>query len=207
MKLDAPHEFHLAIREFSVPAGGEWVSQLAGWSVLQIRKGDGYHLLPQTNQVLETGSVLLVADGAKGRIRASQLSELSFHAFSVIPARLTGLITLFEQGSLDLAMSKKEHFIRILPPHSPVAVKMRELHAEQNREGLQFRLKLLQIFVEMIGNDLEQAVTDGESSAARKRLQVLLKQTPASDLLEMNFNELARMTSGHRRDNRGCSRR
>ncbi len=194
MKLDALHEAHLTIREFTVPAGGEWLSPLAGWTVLQVRKGTGYHLLTQTNQALETGSVLLVAGGVKGRIRASQLSELTFQAFSIIPARLTGLITLFEQNALDLATSRKEQFIRIFPPDSPVALKMGTLLAEPNREEFQFRLKLLQIFAEMIGNELEQTVADGESSAARNRLQLLLKQTPASELLEMNFDELAQRT-------------
>lgn len=194
MKLDALHEAHLTMREFAVPAGGEWLSPLAGWTVLQVKKGTGYHLLAQTNQALETGSVLLVAQGVKGRIRASQLNELTFHAFSIIPARLTGLITLFEQNALDLAIARKEPFIRIFPPHSPMALKMTELQAEQSREELQFRLKLLQIFAKMLGNELEQTVADGDNSAARSRLQLLLKQTPASELLEMNFDELAQRT-------------
>jgi len=138
--------------------------------------------------------VLLIADSGKGRIRASQLSELTFHAFSVMPARLTGLITLFEQSSLELASAGKEPFIRIFPPHSPMALKVRELQTEPNRKGLPFRLKLLQVFVEMIGNDLEQTATDRENSAAKSRLQVILKQTTAAELLEMNFNELAQRT-------------
>ena len=194
MKLDAPHESHLTIREFSVPAGGEWGSPLTGWTVIQIGKGTGYHLLPQTNQALETGSVLLLADGAKGRIRASQLGELSFHAFSVMPARLTGLITLFEQSSLDLTAARKEQFIRYFLSASPAALRMREFYAEKNQEGLSFRLKLLQLFVEMIGNDLERTEINEELSAVSSRLQLFLKQTPASELLEMNFTELAQRT-------------
>ena len=194
MKLDVPHESHLTLREFSIPAGGEWVSPLTGWAVLQVRKGTGYHLLPQTNQALETGAVLLVADGVKGSIRASQLGELTFHGFSVQPARLTGLITLSEQSSLELAASRKESLLRIFSPLSPLALKLGELQAEQNQEGLPFRLKLLQVFVEMTGNDLEQTATDGETSAVSSRLRLLLKQTPASELLEMNFNELAQRT-------------
>ena len=200
MKLDPSHESHLVINEFSVPAGGEWAPQLAGWSVLQIRKGAGYHLLHQTNQALEAGSVLLVADGAKGRIRASQLGALSVHAFSVMPARLTGLMTLYEQESLDLAASGKAPFIRILPPLHPVALNMKELYACGKREGLQFRLKLIQIFADAFRNELELTVGSGNShskingdlSDVKQRLETILKQAPASELLEMNFNELAR---------------
>ena len=194
MKLDAPHESHLTLREFLVPAGGGWVSPLTGWAVLQVRKGTGYHLLPQTNQALETGSVLLLAEGAKGSIRASQLSELTVHGFNIMPARLTGLITLSEQSSLDLAAARKESLIRIFPPLSPLALKLGELQAEQNQGGLPFRLKLLQFFVEMIGDELERTAVNEESTAVSSRLQLFLKQTPASELLEMNFNELAKQT-------------
>src|SRR5450756_1324927 len=77
---------------------------------------------------------------------------------------------------------------------------MCELRALRKWDGLPFRLKLLQLFVEMIGHELERALPVEETSDAKKRLQLLLKHTSASELLEMNFNELAhrtRCTSRH----------
>ena len=198
IKNDNSPPAHLIVGELSVPAGEEWVSRLGGWTVLQVNKGTGYYLQPQSNQALEAGSVLLVAGSAGGSIRASQLSELSFHSFRVMPSRLAGLITLGEQSSLDLAITRNHASSEIFPPNSPVAEKMRELFASPKREGLLFRLKLLQVFVEAVGNGLEHTVvrekTDGDFADAKQRLEVLLKQTPASELLEMNFNELAQMT-------------
>src|ERR1700722_20087283 len=108
-KLDRPYEGHLTIKEFSVPAGGEWTSRLTGWSVIQVGKGTGYYLQSQQNQELEPGSVLLITGAVEANIRASQLGEFSFYAFNVTPARLTGIITLIEQDILKTAASKKEN--------------------------------------------------------------------------------------------------
>ena len=197
IKNDDSPVAHLIVGELSVPAGEEWVSRLSGWTVLQVRKGTGYYLQPRSNQALETGSVLLVAGGAGGSIRASQLSELSFHSFRVMPSRLAGLITLGEQNLLDLAIARNKTRSEIFPPTSPVAEQMNELFVSPKREGLWFRLRLLQVFVEAVGKGLEQPVpsekADGDFSDAKQRLEVLLKQTPASELLEMNFTELAQL--------------
>ena len=194
MKLNSSHEPHLLIKEFSVLAGGEWVSPLNGWTILQIRKGAGYFLHAELNQNLEVGSVVLVADGVIGRIRASQLSELSIHAFSVMPSRLAGLISLVEQSSLALAASDKKSSVQIISPDSPVALRLGQLNNGQNQEGLHFRLQLLQIFCEILRNKLDQTADSGASSAAKMRLKILLKQTPASELMEMSFDDLAQMT-------------
>ena len=151
------YEPHLAIREFSVPPGGEWLSKLSGWSLIQVRSGTGYWLQAQSSRELEAGMVLLVADHVRGSIRASQLGGLSLYSFSMIPARLTGLITLGEQNLFETAASRKEFSLQILPSRHPVAVKMSELYASRNSCGLLFRLNLLQLFVEVFGSELEQA--------------------------------------------------
>jgi AraC-like DNA-binding protein len=192
-KSDCRYEPHLTIREFSIPPSEQWMPRLTGWSLVQVRQGTGYYLQSQMNRELETGTALLVAGHVQGSIRASQLGGLSLYSFSVVPARLTGLITLSEQGLLEMAF-RREFSVQIFPPHSLIAMKMGELYAERNRGGLLFRLKLLKLFVEVFGNELEQTVADKETADARERLQVLLRQMPSSELLEMNLNELARLT-------------
>ena len=104
------------------------------------------------------------------------------------------MITLGEQDFLEQAASRKDFPLRILPPHNPVALKMRELCAGGNFSGLLFRLRLLQFFVEAFGNELEQAASHWETADARERLRVLLERTPSAELLEMSFGELARQT-------------
>jgi AraC-like DNA-binding protein len=188
------YEPHLAIREFSVPPGGEWLPKLSGWSLIQVRSGTGYWMQAQSGKELEPGMVLLIAEHVQGSFRASQLGELSLYSFSVIPSRLTGLITLGEQGLFEMAASRKEFSLQILPARHPVAVKTKDLYAGRNSRGLLFRLNLLQLFVEVFGNELEQAVSGRESADARERLRVILGETPPDEFLEMSFNDLARVT-------------
>ncbi len=193
-QADCPYEAHLNFRKISIPAGGEQALQLDCWSVFHVRNGTGFYLNQQLKQELETGSVLLTAWVADGIIRASQLGELSLNMFSVVPARLTGLISLTEQSLLAEAATRKENCLQMFPPGSPVAEKMDGLQAGGKQDGLLFRLELLQLFVQMIGNRLQPAALDQDVADARTRLQLFLEQTPSLDLIDVSFNELAQRT-------------
>jgi AraC-like DNA-binding protein len=188
------YEPHLAIREFSVLPGGEWLPGLPGWSLIQVGSGAGYWLDGPTSTELETGTVLLVADGTPGRLRASQLNGMSLCLFNVIPARLTGLVTLGEHERFKQAAARKELAVQVIPPANPIATKMRDLCAGRNRGGLLFRLNLLQLLAEALGKELDQAAPSQEGVDAKARLRAFLRETPPDAMLEINFNELARMT-------------
>jgi AraC-like DNA-binding protein len=189
------YESHLTVAEFSVPPGGEWRPALSSWSLVRVNSGNGYCIQAEGSTKLETGVALAVAGQAKSVIRASQLGEMSLHAFSVMPTRLTGLITLGEQDFLKLAAAGKESAMRIFPPDNPAAVKMKELCASHRTAGLMFRLKLLQLFVESLGGELESVAAPQETPDARERLRALLQKIPPSELVEMSFGELARRTN------------
>ncbi|MGO8763565.1 MAG: helix-turn-helix domain-containing protein [Limisphaerales bacterium] len=188
------YEPHLSIREFSVPPGGEWLPESPCWSLIQVGRGTGYFLQSASRQELEIGTVLMIANHQHGSIRASQLGGLVLFAFNIIPGRLTSLVTLEERDFLELAASRKDFPPRIFPPGNPVAVKMKELCADRNQAGLLFRLNLLRLFVEVFSGELQQATSHWETTDARERLRLLLQRTPMAELLEINFDELARMT-------------
>ena len=201
-KSDFKYQPNLAIREFTIPSGEEWLPRVSGWSLIYVQQGSGYCLQSQGYRELATGSVLLVAGLLQGIIRASQLGELSLGTFYIIPERLTGLITLDEQHLFKLPPAN-ESLMKILPPDSPVALKTRELFADKNRRGLLSRLKLLQIFAEFLLEEPRQPELmkfNADTSDAMKRLQGFLQELPVSELMEMDFNELAertRCTSRH----------
>ena len=110
------------------------------------------------------------------------------------PERLTGLITLSEQRFVQAAASNEKFSLRILPPHSPVAMNMKGQCANRTGSGCLFRLQLLQLFIEVFGNELKQEVSRPEANSdAKERLREFLRQTPASDLLHMNFSVLGQM--------------
>ena len=188
-------ESHLTIMEFAIPPGGEWLPALSGWSLVQVGGGKGYCMQAEGGMELETGMALMVAGQSKSIIRASQLGEMSLHAFNVAPTRLPGLITLGEQDFLKLAAARKKDAVRIFPPESPTAAKMKELCANHRSPGLMFRLKLLQLFVEAFDGELEPAMAPQEIPDAKKRLQTLLQKISPAELVEMSFSELARRTN------------
>jgi AraC-like DNA-binding protein len=195
-KSDFKFQQNLAVREFTIPAGGEWSPRLTGWSLILVRQGTGYCLQPQVNRELVTGAVLLASGFLQGSIRASQLGELFLCSFNIIPERLTGLITLGEQNLLQLPATS-EPLLKILPPDSPAAIKTSELFADKTRRGLLFRLKLLQLFAEFFLDEPRQVgfmETNADASDAMKRLQKFMQELPVSELLEMDFNELAKRT-------------
>lgn len=192
--FDSSYEPHLAIREFSILPGKEWLPRLSDWSLIQVERGIGYWLQGPLSIELKTGAVLLVCGDGQGRIRASQLNSMAFYSFNVSPARLTGLITLSEQDFLRQAASQSDLAFQVFSPSSPVASKMRDLYGSQRSNALSFRLTLLQLFVEIFGKKLEQSIPPKKDGDARERLRSFLMTAPPDMLSEMSFEELARVT-------------
>lgn len=185
---------HLVIREHVVPPAGEWQPPSSGWWLAQVVEGDGYGLQPGMNQELAPGTTLLLSAGHAAVIRASHLGALQLRAVGFAPRQLGGLLSLQEQTFFQTAALRRETALRIFPPAHPVAEKMRQLGATP-AAGLPARLHLLLLLVEAFGEELNEPPAPAEkSTAARDRLGVFLRETPASELLALSFRELARRT-------------
>ena len=195
-KLAHWQESHLLLKEKFLAPGGEWLPGLPGWLLIRVG-GPGYWLEAKSSTELEAGTVVLVAGGGSGCIRASQLNGLTLHYFNLIPARLTGLITMGELDFFKRAGTRQELALQVIQPHDPVSQQMSALCAEPNREGLLVRLNLLRLMVGLFGADLGKAKPPQkpeQGSDAKERLREFLRKTPSDALLEINFNELAQMT-------------
>lgn len=136
----------------------------------------------------------MVAGDARGRVLASCLNGMLLHFFTVMPERLTGLITQGEQDCLKEVATRGELACQILPPHSLVATRMKDLCSSPNRGGLMFRLNLLQLLVQLFGKELEQAESGQMNTDVKERLRKFLLETPPAALLEISFEELAQIT-------------
>src|SRR5260370_31886836 len=79
MTTKRAHEPHLVIKDRVLPPGHEWEPRMSGWLLIQVRSGSAYWLHDGVNQELPTASVLLQANPAVGRIRASPLGSAAFH--------------------------------------------------------------------------------------------------------------------------------
>ncbi|MDX1953416.1 MAG: AraC family transcriptional regulator [Verrucomicrobiota bacterium] len=193
-KINRSYEPHLVLREISLRPGEEWTPQFSGWTLIQVGTGTAYWMQPKLNQELVPGMVLLISARVAGTIRASQLDRVSLFYFPVQPSRLIGLFTFSEHRFFDLAASKEQFAVRILPPDSPIAVKVMGLCANRNSQGPSFRLQLLQVFFEVFGNDFKvEAAQPKTTMEAKERLREFLQRTPTSELLNMTCAELAQM--------------
>jgi AraC-like DNA-binding protein len=194
-KLVHLYQPHLTMREFTLPAGKEWCPQLSDWSLVQVKRGHGYWLQDQTRAELAAGTILLLAGVVPGRLLVSQLNTMSLNSFTVMPDRLTGLLTLGEQDFFRQAASREKFTARIFSPQDPLAVRMNELCTRPNQSGLLFKLMMLQILVEALGPEWGQPAAQQETIRdARERLRLFMQETPLDALLEISFADLARKT-------------
>jgi AraC-like DNA-binding protein len=190
-KLDYSYEHHLIVKEIFLEPGQEWALRLPGWSMILIKEGTGYWMNRQQNQQLLLGAILLVTDRVEGSILASRLGGVLLHIFRVEPHRLTGLITLREQRYFEASAVRAELSLRILPPESSVAARLRDLSCHPKRNALHFRIQFLQLLFEAFGSELkEEAPEPARHPGAKDRLRKLLEQTPVSEMLEMSFSDL-----------------
>jgi len=183
---------HLVMRALYLSPGDEWRPQLPGWLFIHVRSGTGYCLEKQLNLELPPGACLLLSHQIDVSIRASQLGAMNLSFFRVVPELLTGLITLGEQSFFETAATRRELSCQFLAPGHPASAKFMELHECQNRRDFAFRLRLLQMFAQPFGELLEgHAVAEAPAPLdARDRLRQFLKQTLASDWLNLSFAEL-----------------
>jgi AraC-like DNA-binding protein len=188
------YEPHLAIRDLSILPGQEWSLKAPEWSMMLVRDGNGYCLRHQKSEALEVDMALLIGGQSAGVLRASQLGKMSLQTFNVIPDRLTGLITLGEHDLLKTAAARNTSAIKVFPVDHPLAIKLKELCNSQKPRSVAFRLELLQLFVEAVGDELANVAPAADHTDARERLRLLLEQTLPDQLAEMNFRDLARRT-------------
>jgi AraC-like DNA-binding protein len=197
MRANRSFEPHLVIKEQSLLPGGEWQPQSTDWSCLLLRVGVGYWLNPRSNLELATGSVLICSERAQGLIRASQVGGACISYFRLSPARLTGLITLSEQQFLQNAGAQEQFAVRTFPPSHLIGEKFRQVCEGHNGNGAKnggsslLRLQLLDLFFRAFHEELSNSQQELQIPVdAKARLTVMLKQTPASELLDLNFNDL-----------------
>lgn len=195
MKSNGSYELHLTVRESSLSAGTEWSSNFSSWLLIQIKTGTGYWMHSRQTVELEPGAVLVLPAKSGGSILASQVGGLSFSLFGVDPMRLMGLVTLAEQTFFHAAAMREDFFARVLPPHHPLAGRLQGLFSAPKQTGSVLRLQLLQIFIEVFGEELDQEIIKPEAAAdAKQRLLDFLKTTQTSELINLSFSELVHVS-------------
>jgi AraC-like DNA-binding protein len=161
--------------------------------MVHIASGTGYWLQEQSRRELESGGVLLVVGDAPGRILASCLNGMALHYFTMMPERLTGLITQGEQDFFRQAAERRQHY-QLLPPSHTVAGRMKLLSVGRNPGSLLARLQLLQLLVEAFDIEVAQPAPRVNQADVKDRLRQFLRESPPAALLEISFDDLAQIT-------------
>jgi AraC-like DNA-binding protein len=111
------------------------------------------------------------------------------------PDRLTGLVSHGEQQFLQHAAAREQTSVRVFRANESVAEKF--THARDwgsvngNASGSLFRLKLLDMFFHAFGDEISNHKPPIEVIVdAKARLKLMLNETPASDLLDLDFQDL-----------------
>jgi len=192
MKAESSFEPHLVVNEISLPPSAEWLPKFRGWSFIQIRSGISYWQQPTGTLEISPGSALVLTREFRGALRASQLSEVVIAYFCMEPEKLSGLLSLSEQNSLKKAAAREQFSVRVLQPADPVAERFKGLCLSQNGGHLSLRLQLLQLFIDLFKCELDDAPDESApASDGRARLRHFLKQTAASEFLNLSLAELA----------------
>jgi AraC-like DNA-binding protein len=191
MKVERTFDQHLVVREASLQPGSEWTPKPPGWSVVHLASGVGYWIHPHLNRELAAGSVVILSPTTQGTIRASQIGEAKIHFFNVAPERLTGVVTLREQGALQAAAGKPELSCRFFPPEDPIAAEFRGLFGERKDSLLHLRVQLVMLFIQGIRNDLVPEPVEPEERSTKSRLEAFLRRMLVECLLDLDFTGLA----------------
>src|SRR5437868_8114301 len=100
MKAGLSFEPHLIINEMKLPRTAEWTPSFRSWSFIHFKSGISYWQQANDLRELSEGATLVLSSRARGRVRASQLSEVQISWFCLEPEKLTGLLSMSEQSSL-----------------------------------------------------------------------------------------------------------
>jgi AraC-like DNA-binding protein len=192
MKVNGSFGQQLLLKETVLRPGSEWAPRLPGWSFIHLTEGLGYWLHPRLNRELATGTVMVLSEQTQGLLRASQLGDLVAHYFCIRPERLSGLVTLAEQRTLENAGRREACSSRFFTAAEPVANAFRSLCERRNESPLRQRFQMLELFIQAFENELQgQAADEVPDDGARARLEMLLKEMHASDMMQLSFPDLA----------------
>jgi len=191
MHSEGTFEPHLVINHITLPPASEWAPQIRGWAWILPLKGICYWQQPAETKELLAGSVLVVGGAFPGVIRSSRLGETLLAYFFVEPENLAGLLSLTEQARLQRAAARKPAPVRLLGPEDPVAGRYKALCQTTASDAL-LRLQLIQMFLELMDSELrdDSAERAIDTTDARARLRVLLKQMAAAQLLDLSLTDL-----------------
>ena len=185
-------EQHLILQESTLFPSGEWVPHSMGWTMLRVANGYGYGFYGGSPREIKLGDTLIAGPSSGLTLRASQLCELKFEFFLVMPARLNGLITVVEWRQLEHVPSQASPRVFYYGAKEALAQKFARLAMLSRRNGLAERSALLQLWA----SGVTSLVLDGGESGAgrgelRNRFRQFISKIPEQDLATCSLADMS----------------
>jgi len=158
-----------------------------------VAAGQGYWLQSGVAvRSLSAGDVLLMSGQGKGTLRASQLGPLHLHYFSVLPAMLTGVLSLTESRQFELASHNPELSVLVFTANDAIGQTFAALAGSPPEDTLATRCGCLQLWAAAFSKLLARPP---ESSLAEDKLcgrfRQLVGQIPQAELAARSLSDLA----------------
>lgn len=194
----------LILHESELAPSVEWTPSSRGeWILLRVVTGIGYCFANATPQALSPEDTVLLRQPDGCIFRASQLSPMKLHYFTLSADWFIGLLTIGERTRFQ-DVGKSGPRCRHFPGPSDVAQHFARLCGPLRSSGhISLRLQLLQLFTQALGVDLAGlAQIPGDAGVgvqAKVRFDAMMEQITEPEFWAASVSDLARRC--------GCSER
>ena len=167
-----------------------------GWCLSYIKSGISYWQEQSATREIAAGSILLLSAEARGKLRASQLSEVVLAYFCVEIEKLTGLLSLREQHFFKHTAGQKSLAARVLSHDSPIPERFKILCSNPSPHASSMRFRLLELFMDLFEWESDRVLpAPSPWMDGRERFRKMLDQMAAADFVELSVSDLAPMMS------------
>ena len=185
---------HLMLNEIWLAAASEWQCRADAWLLVRLSSGMGYWQQDNNGyQEVSQNDTLLLFPSAQGTMLASRVSGVNLQLFAIDLQMLCGVMTVRESKALTAFALTNREKVMLLPANHAFSVRFAEICRVQRPNALLSRLKLLQLFAELLGERFQSQVAAGlESTDGGSRLRELLRHMPEAELMRGSASALAK---------------
>jgi AraC-like DNA-binding protein len=193
-------EEHFCLRLTRIKSKEQWGYQREGLVILIFKTGAGRYVVDDVTVDTAPGDVLILAEGAKGKLSVFKKDEVVFLNFSLCLEHLFPLFASNEIALLEDVMGGLKN-IKLLPALSPLAVQVNALIKDVLPEfNLNHRSQLLRVAAAILTEEFKTAYQRRAGFARTEdRIVQVFEKLSTDELLNLSIAELAVKF--------GCSRR
>ncbi len=137
--------------------------------------------------------VLLIFPGASGTFLASRIGDVEMQAIAIDLSLLCGVLTVPECRALSSFSVSNQQKVMYLPREHAFSIRFSDICRTQKTNALLSRLKLLQLFAELIDDGLQvPASNDMDFTDSRARMRQLIQEIPEAELMRCSVVDLAK---------------